>query len=121
MNTGSKSSKIDVRFSPEEKQYLSSMAKRANISAGELVRRLTSGARLPVYRSHEAIKQLSMVSADIARLGNLFKLSVNRLDKALDDERTDAKVLKELINNLENDRTEIMSSNNILQSKIREL
>ena len=116
-----KNSKIDVRYSPDEKEYLVSIASRANISAGELVRRLTSGVKLPVYGDHEAKKQVSRVSADIARLGNLFKLSINRLDKALDDKRIDSKTLKELISNLENDRLKIMSVQKTLQSKLKEL
>lgn len=65
--------------SKDEKKQITELAASANISVSELVKRAVLGQRLPETSFHQDIVDLVKVAADLARLGNLFKL-------ALDDE-----------------------------------
>ena len=116
-----KNSKIDVRFTSAEKEHLSSMAQQVGISTGELIRRLTTGTELPAYGKREAIDKVYKVNADLARLGNLYKLSLNPLSQALNDERTNPDTFEHFIDEVRKGHRKIMSTLTTLQEKINHL
>ncbi|PHR04163.1 MAG: hypothetical protein COB29_12740 [Sulfitobacter sp.] len=70
---------IMSHITPEERETLRGQAKSLNITVSSFVRRVVTGCNLPSTQHHKDIRDLVTVSADLARLGNLFKL-------ALDDE-----------------------------------
>ena len=73
-----------------ERQELARLCDQTGLSQSELIRRLIVGAKLPSPQDRagwEDIKEILSVNADIARLGNLFKL-------ALDEEQGASRTLK---------------------------
>lgn len=62
---------------PEEMNQLREMAGRMHLTVSELVRRLVLGRSLPDSAGHEAVKELSRINADLARLGNLFRMALS--------------------------------------------
>ncbi len=92
---------------PEEKEEITALAKQAHLTVSELVRRLVTGQRLPDVRHHEAILNLMKINADLARLGNLFKM-------AIDDDLPDKDGLEAM-------RNRIRDTQFLLKTKIAEL
>jgi len=73
---------VKVYMTADELAAVDDLAARVRLPRSELLRRLATGTRLPSEASFEAagaVRDLLRVNADLARLGNLFKL-------ALDDE-----------------------------------
>ncbi len=80
-----KSRKFAIKLSQREFGHVSDLAQAYRISRAELIRRLFLGANMPtpnadllVYR--DFARALFKTNADIARLGNLFKLAIEALD-----------------------------------------
>jgi hypothetical protein len=92
-----RSARVESHITQEEKQHISSLARRARISESELVRRVLLGLKLPTPGRYEAVKGLVKINADLARLGNLLKTALN-------DERADSDKVNALIDALRNDR-----------------
>jgi hypothetical protein len=95
---------------PEEKEEVVALAKQTHLSVSELTRRLITSHKLPDAQHHEAILNLMKINADLARLGNLFKM-------ALDDE--DFRLPESW--DLESLRDRIRDTQSILKTKIQEL
>lgn len=95
---------------PEEKKEISALAKQTRLSVSELIRRLITGRKLPDTQHHEDILNLVKINADLARLGNLFKL-------AIDDE--DLRHPENM--NMESLRNKIRDTQSILKTKIEKL
>ena len=91
---------IKVYIPLDQKKELSGIASRARISLSELCRRLLTGVKLPSPSRYQAVKDIVRVNADLARLGNLFKL-------ALDDKRVPRESVKGLINDITRDREKL--------------
>ena len=73
-----------------ERQRLEGMCCQTGLSQSELIRRLIVGAKLPSPQDRagwQSVKEILSVNADMARLGNLFKL-------ALDEEQGASRTLK---------------------------
>ena len=71
--------KVTTYITPEEKENLVTLAKKTNLTVSAFIRRSVTGVRLPEARYHKDLEKLLKIAADMARLGNLFKM-------ALDDE-----------------------------------
>ena len=52
-------------------------AKRLGISSSEYMRRVVTGMRLPQPGNAQSVRDLLKINADLARLGNLFKLALD--------------------------------------------
>ncbi len=71
-----------------EKVHLDGLCDRLQVSRSDLLRRLVMAYSVPDPQDFDAwhgIRDLLKVNADLARLGNLFKLAI---DEAADDELT---------------------------------
>ncbi len=64
-------------ISHNEKSEIKTLAKQTNLTVSALVRRLVTGKELPDANRKEDIRDLVKVSADLARLGNLFKMAID--------------------------------------------
>ncbi len=78
-----KTRRLYVRISDEEFKHLSELAKEYGIPRAELIRRLIANEPLPTPKIDFKIidgniKQLLKMNADIARIGNIFKLILNQ-------------------------------------------
>ncbi|WP_413208297.1 plasmid mobilization protein [Rhodospirillum sp. A1_3_36] len=72
-----------VSFTDEEMEHVNALAKRLKLSKSELMRRLVLGQRLPEasdFVAWQGIRDVLKVNADLARLGNLFKLALDELE-----------------------------------------
>lgn len=95
---------------PKEKEEVAALAKQTHLSVSELIRRLITSQKLPDAQHHQAILSLMKINADLARLGNLFKM-------ALDDE--DLRFPENW--DLESLRNRITDTQSILKTKIEKL
>ncbi len=95
---------------PGEKEAIFALAKQTHLSVSELIRRLVTGQKLPDAQHHEAILNLMKVNADLARLGNLFKMAIDDEDLRLPEN-----------GDLESLRNRIRDTQSILKTKIEEL
>tara|TARA_R110001583_G_scaffold131546_2_gene283318 strand:- start:15894 stop:16253 length:360 start_codon:yes stop_codon:yes gene_type:complete len=71
---------VKTYLDPAELTRLDTLTGQLRLSRSELIRRLIVGTRLPNARdfaASEAILNLLKVNADQARLGNLFKLTLD--------------------------------------------
>lgn len=71
---------VKTYLNDREKERLDELAAQLRISRSDLLRRLLMGHRLPDpsdFEAWEAIRHLLRVNADLARLGNLFKLALD--------------------------------------------
>jgi hypothetical protein len=69
-----------VSFSKEELEQVNLLCKKLHLSLSELLRRLVLGYRLPDANNFEiakCIRDLLIVNADQARLGNLLRLTLD--------------------------------------------
>jgi hypothetical protein len=94
----------------EEKQEVTALARQVHITTSELVRRLVTGRKLPNAARHEAVIALVKINADLARLGNLFRM-------ALDDPDFNPPYGMNLETLFDNIRT----TQDVLKSKVKEL
>ncbi len=104
---------VKAHITPEEKETLKDHAKSLNLTVSSFVRRVVTGQNLPSTQHHKEIRDLVKVSADLARLGNLFKL-------ALDDEDFNELQKKEGLDAL-SVMEEINQSRKLLKQTIKEI
>lgn len=97
-------------FLPEEKAEINALAKRAQITTSEFIRRVALGRKLPNVNLHELTIELVKINADLARLGNLFRLAVMEEDSKLPD----GQILQTVIDEIRETQAE-------LKLKIKEL
>jgi hypothetical protein len=95
---------------PEEKNEVCTLAKQTHLTVSELMRRLVTGRKLPDTQHHEGILNLMKINADLARLGNLFKMAIDDKEFTLPDNM-----------GLESLRDRIHETQSILKNKIMEL
>lgn len=77
--------KIETYLNDEEKAHLDGLTTQLRLSRSELLRRLVLAQRLPDpshFAAHQGIRDLLKVNADLARLGNLFKLALDETPEA---------------------------------------
>ncbi|MCF8482184.1 MAG: ribbon-helix-helix protein, CopG family [Rhodospirillum sp.] len=75
--------KIETYLNDEEKARLDKLTRQLRLSRSELLRRLLMGERLPDasdFVAWQGIRDVLKVNADLARLGNLFKLALDELE-----------------------------------------
>ncbi len=84
-SSNKKNRKFLIKANDNELEYLKNLAAAYNISRAELIRRLFMNEPMP--KPNEDIKILQefrsaivKTNADLARLGNLFKLAIETLD-----------------------------------------
>ena len=81
-----KRKRILVSFTEEERAKVDALADQLKLSVSELLRRLVLAQRLPKaedFVAQRSILDLMRINADLARLGNLFKMA---LDEPLSQE-----------------------------------
>jgi hypothetical protein len=69
-----------VSLKPEEKERLTALSEQLRLPRAEVLRRLMMAHRLPdptEFVAWQGIRDLMKVNADLARLGNLFKLALD--------------------------------------------
>jgi hypothetical protein len=74
-----------VSFTPDERARVDELSAQLRLSRSELMRRLVLGHRIPKpedFIAWESIRDLLKVNADLARLGNLFKMAINEAGDA---------------------------------------
>ena len=71
--------KVTVKsyMTPAERDKIYHTANRLGISSSEYMRRVVTGLRLPQPGNAQSVRDLLKVNADLARLGNLFKLALD--------------------------------------------
>ena len=70
---------LKVTLNPDERARVDALAGQMRVSRAELLRRLVLGQRLPDpsdFVAWESVRDLMRVNADLARLGNLFKMAL---------------------------------------------
>ena len=71
---------IKTYFTAEEAAHLDEVAARLRLNRSDFLRRLTMAYRVPdptEFVAWQGIRDLMKVNADLARLGNLFKLALD--------------------------------------------
>lgn len=68
---------MKIYVTPEEKKELQELAKRTEVSLSDLGRRLLVGRPVPDQQSKKDLIALIKCNADLARLGNLFKMALD--------------------------------------------
>ena len=68
---------IKAHVSPQKKAELQELAARTNISLSTLIRRLIAGRQPPDLTQQQDSMELVKLRADLARLGNLFKMALD--------------------------------------------
>ena len=107
-----KSERFMIYITSDDKEKIKSGAASLSLSMSEYIRRVITGTRLPVLGNAKTITDLLKVNADLARLGNLFKM-------ALDND--DPKISKRLSLDMEQMIAKIATTKQILATKIMEL
>ena len=103
---------IKTYVTPDEKQEIMDAAARIELSSSQYLSRLALGTRLPSFGQAEAVRDLLGIKADLARLGNLLKLTLDNIE----EDNLSISVVK--INRIIDD---IDSTRSALLSKIKEL
>ena len=103
---------IKTYVTPDEKQEIMDAAARIGLSSSQYLSRLALGTRLPSFGQAEAVRDLLGIKADLARLGNLLKLTLDNIE----EDNLSISVVK--INRIIDD---IDSTRSALLSKIKEL
>ncbi|MGD9638274.1 MAG: hypothetical protein AB7U85_04370 [Alphaproteobacteria bacterium] len=75
-----------VYLSNQEKLELVRLSKAYGLRQSEFLRKTALKTPLPNIEKQEKIKLLLKVNADLARLGNLLKINIDRLSQNLADE-----------------------------------
>lgn len=79
--------RLKVSFTMEELARVKDSAARVRLSVSEFLRRLSLGYPMPDPRDFaeaQKIRDILKVNADLARLGNLLKLTLDAADGAFD-------------------------------------
>lgn len=77
--------RVRVYLNDEEKARLDDLAGQVRLKHSDLMRRLLMNYRVPNasdFAARQGILDLMKVNADLARLGNLFKLALDDLEDA---------------------------------------
>ncbi|WP_420560558.1 plasmid mobilization protein [Tepidicaulis sp.] len=72
--------RLSVTLTPEEREHIDELAGKLHLNRSEVVRRVVLAKRLPDatdFVAWQGIRDLMKVNADLARLGNLFKLALD--------------------------------------------
>ena len=72
--------RFPVTLSAAERRRLDELTAQLRLGRSELVRRLIGNVRLPdasAFAAAEGIRDLLKVNADLARLGNLFRMAID--------------------------------------------
>ncbi len=83
-------------FTPEEKQHIQATATRLHLSTSDFIRNVLMNTRLPQPERVEAIRELCRLRADMARLGNLFLLAMDKPGYPIPQLRTDLAEIRSL-------------------------
>lgn len=83
-------------FLPEEKAEVNALARQAQITTSEFMCRVALGRELPNANLREATIELVKINADLARLGNLFRMAVMEEDFNFPDGQTLEDVIEEI-------------------------
>ena len=103
---------IKTYVDPHEKQAIADAAARIGLSSSQYLSRVALGTRLPSFGQAEAVRNLLKINGDLARLGNLLKLTLDNIK----EDNLAINVAK--INRIIDD---IQTTQSTLQSKIKEL
>ena len=103
---------IKAYLDPEDKKTIADAAARVGLSSSQYLSRLALGTRLPSCGQAEAVRDLLGIKADLARLGNLLKLTLDNIE----EDNLSISVVK--INRIIDD---IQKTKSALESKIKEL
>lgn len=102
--------RVYAHLTEAEYDELTALAKQANLTISETIRRLVIGKKLPDANRHHQVLELVNVNADLARLGNLQRMYLSDPDLPLPENMD----LEELCDRIEETRT-------LLKRKIEEL
>lgn len=67
---------VKAHVTPEEKSAIKNWAAGSNLTVSSYARRILTGKPIPDASKQLNIKELLNTAADLARLGNLFKMAV---------------------------------------------
>ena len=70
---------IKAYLDPEDKKTIADAAARIGLSSSQYLSRLALGTRLPSFGQAEAVRDLLKINGDLARLGNLLKLTLDNI------------------------------------------
>ena len=70
---------IKVYLAPEKKQAIADAAARIGLSSSQYLSRVALETRLPSFGQAEAVRDLLGIKADLARLGNLLKFTLDNI------------------------------------------
>ena len=73
----SKKQRITVYLGPEEYNNIQASANRAGISLSTFCKRVCTGIPVPSMEHRQSVKDILKASADLGRLGGLFKLALS--------------------------------------------
>ena len=73
----SKKQRITVYLEPEEYSRIQASAQRAGLSLSNFCKRVCIGTPVPSMEHRQAVKDILKGSADLGRLGGLFKLALS--------------------------------------------
>ena len=90
----SRKQRITVYIGPEEYNRIQESANKAGLSLSTFCKRVCIGTPVPGLEHRQAIKDILKASADLGRLGGLFKL-------ALSSEGQDRNTLQRLLREIE--------------------
>jgi hypothetical protein len=72
--------RLSVTLTPKERDHIDALAGKLHLNRSEVVRRVVLAKRVPdptEFVAWQGIRDLMKVNADLARLGNLFKLALD--------------------------------------------
>ena len=72
-----------VNLSQQEKAFLEKKSKELNMSMSKTIRHLLGIEKVTSKETLQNINKLMKINADLARLGNLFKLAIDEVDQDL--------------------------------------
>lgn len=76
--------RINVRLSEEDFQVFEKGLQTSGLGRSEYYRRIALTKPIPDKSNLTAVRDMFKVNADLARLGNLLKLTLTQLDECLD-------------------------------------
>lgn len=68
---------VKAHVTPEEKSTIKNWAAGSNLTISSYARRVLTGQPIPDANKQLNIKELLTTAADLARLGNLFKMAID--------------------------------------------
>ncbi len=91
----SKKQRITVYLGPEEYRQIQESATKAGISLSTFCKRVSLGTPVPGLEHRQAVKDILKASADLGRLGGLFKLALSSTPDGA-DKMTLQRLLREI-------------------------